>query len=1041
MPRIPDAELERLKREVSLLRLIESQGHELKKRGKDWVMRCVFHEEATPSLSVSEVKNVYHCFGCGASGTVLDWVMKTQGVSLPHAVQLLRNDAPLPGADKVGVQLSRVRHLPTLAADADELALLSQVADTYHGSLKQSPEAQAYLTQRGLVHGEVIDTFRLGYANKSLTYRLAPGHVKEGREVRTKLQRVGVYRESGHEHLNGCLVVPVFDLETGAVRQMYGRRIAPGHKIPASQPKHLYLSLPLSGVWNEAALIASREVIVCEALIDALTFWCAGYRNVIAAFGVNGFTQDHWNALKRHGAARVWIAYDRDDAGNAAADKLGTELREAGIETWRVLFPKGMDANDYARKVAPAEKSLGVLLQQAEWIGKGKRPAVAAVAESMPVEEVTNAKPPSSLAATAELSESAKPAAVEAAKEEDALVKSADGDRAKAQPETPPLPAALALETVEALDVKESASGELLFTFGERAWRIRGWQKNLGPEQMRVNAQVRRQGVDSAYHVDTLDVYSAKARGLYLKAAAIELGSQEDTLKRDLGRILLKLETLQDEAIRQTLAPKETEIRLDALEHAAALDWLKSPELIARLEADMARCGVVGERTNLLAGYLAAVSRKLDAPLAVLIQSSSAAGKSSLMDAVLDLMPDEERIQYSAMTGQSLFYLGETDLQHKILAIAEEEGVRQAAYALKLLQSDGELTIASTGKDEASGNLVTKQYTVKGPVMLMLTTTAIDVDEELLNRCLVLTINESREQTREIHARQRAKQTLEGLLAETDKQHIVELHRNAQRLLKPVHVVNPYAEQLTFMDDKTRMRRDHMKYLTLIRSIALLHQYQRPQKTVTHRGETLTYIEVTKADIALANRIAHEVLGRTLDELPPQTRRLLTMVQAWVNERCAATAQKQSEFRFTRRDVREATRWGDTQLKVHLARLVELEYVLAHRGLRGLTHEYELRYDGVDDGKPHLMGLFDPDSLNNDANGSGQNADRSGDGRPLAVARSGAVDPASSHMEQGVAAEPVEVDENACIGERSVGPSLARVVQSAVMVREGMNDE
>ncbi|CAE6789170.1 CHC2 zinc finger domain-containing protein [Paraburkholderia domus] len=996
MPRIPEAELERLKREVSLVRLIGSQGHALKKRGKDWVMRCVFHEEDTPSLSVSEAKNVYHCFGCNASGTVLDWVMKTQGVSLPHAVQLLRNDAPLAGVEKVGVNRSQTRRLPSLAADSDEVALLGQVANTYHETLKQSPEAQAYLTQRGLVHGELIDTCRLGYANKSLTYRLPPGYTKEGRDVRAKLQRVGVYRESGHEHLNGCLVVPVFDLESGAVRQMYGRRIAPGHKIPASQPKHLYLSLPLAGVWNEAALVASREVIVCEALIDALTFWCAGYRNVIAAFGVNGFTQDHWDALKRHGTERVWIAYDRDDAGNVAAEKLATELHEAGIETWRLLFPKGMDANDYARKVAPAEKSLGVLLQQAEWIGKGKRPAVTAQVEPMPPVEVEDVQPASSLAAIAVPDEAVTPAIAMAAKEE-----------------AHPAP-------TDELDVRQTEGGELLFTFGERTWRIRGWQKNLGPEQMRVNAQVRR---GDSYHVDTLDVYSAKARTVYLKTAALELCSQEDTLKRDLGRVLLKLETLQDEAIRATLAPKEKGVTLDAVEHAAALDWLKAPDLIARLEADMARCGVVGEATNLLAGYLSAVSRKLDAPLAVLIQSSSAAGKSSLMDAVLDLMPEEERIQYSAMTGQSLFYLGETDLQHRILAIAEEEGVRQAAYALKLLQSDGELTIASTGKDEATGNLVTKQYRVKGPVMLMLTTTAINVDEELLNRCLVLTINESREQTREIHARQRSKQTLEGLLAETDKQHIVELHRNAQRLLKPVHVVNPYAEQLTFMDDKTRTRRDHMKYLTLIRSIALLHQYQREHRMVTHRGETLTYIEVTKDDIRLANRIAHEVLGRTLDELPPQTRRLLTMVQVWVSERCSATAQKQSEFRFTRRDVREATRWGDTQLKVHLARLVELEYVLTHRGLRGLTHEYELRYDGVDDGRPHLMGLLDP--LDNDANRSGLDEDRSGSGRGMVGTRSGVVDQAQSHAAQGEGGEPVGVNANAYIGENASRPSLA----------------
>ncbi|WP_433705658.1 hypothetical protein [Paraburkholderia sacchari] len=208
------------------------------------------------------------------------------------------------------------------------------------------------------------------------------------------------------------------------------------------------------------------------------------------------------------------------------------------------------------------------------------------------------------------------------------------------------------------------------------------------------------------------------------------------------------------------------------------------------------------------------------------------------------------------------------------------------------------------------------------------------------------------------------------------------------------------------MDDRTRTRRDHMKYLTLIRAIALLHQYQREHRTLTHRGEALTYIEVTKADIVLANRIAHEVLGRTLDELPPQTRRLLTMLQAWVNVRCAVTAQKQNEFRFTRRDVREATSWGDTQLKVHLARLVELEYVIAHRGLRGLTHEYELRYDGVDDGKPHLMGLLDAQILDNDANRSGLNADRSGSGRPLVGGWS--VD--GRGMETGVKALPEKAE-------------------------------
>lgn len=963
MPRIPDSELERLKTDVSLVRLIESQGHKLQKRGKDWVMRCVFHEESTPSLSVSESKNLYHCFGCNASGSVIDWVMKTQGVSLPHAVQILKDGAPLAG-ERIGVNRSTKRHLPALAADAaNDQALLRQATDYYHATLKQTPDALAYLQGRGLSHPELIDTFQLGLANRTLTYRLPSSDTVAGREVRGQLQRLGVLRQSGHEHFNGCLVVPVIGIEdaanaeqSGQIVQLYGRRMTTTYRLPANEPRHLYLPRPLSGVWNEAALMAYKEIILCEALIDAMTFWCAGHRNVIAAYGVNGFSADHRQALKRHGTRRVLIAYDRDDAGNAAADKLATELLEAGIECFRVLFPKGMDANEYAQKVQPAEKSLGIVLQQAEWLGKGKRPGVTIIEPRDSAEPV----PPAAKSAAKEKAPEKIPAAEPEPTPAPAPAVPASSLAATAAPELPPTPAMP--ETPAEPQAEHTAKGELLLTLGDRHWRIRGWQKNLSPEQMRVNVQVRRDAsgkADAAYYVDTLDVYSAKQRAVYIKQAAVELGMQEDAIKRDLGKVMLKLEALQDAAITEALTPKDAVPKISDSDEAAALELLKSPDLAARLVADMERCGVVGEATNLLAGYLAAVSRKLDAPLAVLIQSSSAAGKSSLMDAVLNMVPDEERIQYSAMTGQSLFYLGETDLQHKILAIAEEEGVRQAAYALKLLQSDGELTIASTGKDESTGNLVTKQYRVKGPVMLMLTTTAIDVDEELLNRCLVLTVNESREQTQAIHARQRARQTLEGLLMDNDRQAIIALHQNAQRLLKAVHVVNPYANRLTFLDDKTRTRRDHMKYLTLIRAIALLHQHQRPLKSIEHRGQRLEYIEVTQDDIALANRLAHEILGRTLDEMPPQTRRLLRLIYGMVKAESERQAIAPREVRFTRRDVREATGWSDNQLKVHCARLTEMEYLLTHGGSRGHHLQYELLYDGNDDDTKRLCGLID----------------------------------------------------------------------------------
>ena len=173
-----------------------------------------------------------------------------------------------------------------------------------------------------------------------------------------------------------------------------------------------------------------------------------------------------------------------------------------------------------------------------------------------------------------------------------------------------------------------------------------------------------------------------------------------------------------------------------------------------------------------------------------------------------------------------------------------------ASYALKLLQSEGEVTIASTGKDESTGDLTTKEYKVEGPVMLFLTTTAIDIDEELMNRCLVLSVNESSPQTQAIQQRQRENQTLDGLIKVAQKGHCIKVHQNAQRLLRPLKVVNPYAEQLTFRSDQTRTRRDHMKYLTLIQSIALLHQYQREIKTVKHNDIEVEFVVVQIRHIA-----------------------------------------------------------------------------------------------------------------------------------------------------------------------------------------------
>jgi len=1020
MGRIPEGEIERLKREISVQRLAEGAGVVLTRHGADLIGLCPFHEDREPSLVVTPTKNLWNCLGaCGAGGSAIDWVMRARGLSFRHAVELLRADHyPLAAQGSVQpVKRSTVRALPPpVEGDADDRKLLSQVVDYYHEAFKGSLEAQSYLQHRGLMSSEMVDAFRIGFANRTLGYRLPEKHRAAGEKMRGALQQIGILRESGHEHFNGSIVVPIFGVKDGSglthydlVAGMYGRKITRG--LRAGTPLHLYLPGPHKGVFNEQAVAASPEIILCEALLDALTFWCAGYRNVTSSYGINGFTDDHLAAFRKYGTRRVLIAYDRDEAGEKAAAALAEKLLAVGIDCYRILFPKGMDANDYAQKVKPAEKALGILIRNAAWMGKGKPLGQRIGLGSATVALTTAAAGDATKGEAPADPRPAGPASSLAAKDEGLRVTPHPSPAAPPpSPSTGPPPASPIASEIPAAAVLPPAptvpdvpatvtAEEVTIVLGDRWYRIRGLAKNLSFDAMKVNLLCAR---GDGFYVDTFDLYAARPRSIFNRAAAEETGTPEETIKKDLGKVLLKLEELQEEAIRKSMEPKGTPVpEMGVEEREAALELLRAPDLLNRILADFARCGIVGEETNKLTGYLCVVSRKLPEPLAVMIQSSSAAGKTALMEAVLSFVPEEDKVQYSAMTGQSLFYLGDRDVRHKVLGIAEEEGVRQAAYALKLLQSEGELTIASTGKDPSTGKLITHEYRVEGPVMIFMTTTAVQIeDEELQNRCITLGVNEDREQTRAIHALQRECQTLEGLLAKQKRTAIRKVHKNAQRLLRPLAVANPYANLLTFRDDCMRTRRDHMKYLILIRAIALLHQYQREVKTQAVEGHKTEYIEATLADIAVANRLANEVLGRSLDELSPQTRRLLLLLDEMVARECARLAMDRGDYRFTRREVRAHTGMGDTQLKIHIGRLLDLEYLAFHRSGKGNGFAYELLYDGRGkDGHPFLMGLtdvetlakYDYDKSRSGQNGhwSGVNEDRSGSGRPLVGPRSG----------------------------------------------------
>ncbi len=916
--RIPETDIERVKRSTDLRSLVQSRGIELKKHGsKDWIGRCPFHaDKDSPNFIVSPEKGLFHCMACGKAGNAIQFVEQHDGVSFRHAFELLNQGGTAAFAAAPLQKQATVPRLPCpLDPAADDATLLRQVAGYYHERLKQSASARAYLASRGLDSDELIDRFQLGFADRTLGLRLPMKNRNEGETLRTRLAALGLWRESGHEHFNGCITVPLFN-DAGQVVSFYGRRVS----RPAAtrgEFKHLYPPGPHRGLLNREAL-ASDEIILCEAVFDALTFYASGFHNVTCLFGTEGFSDELWEALRQ--VRRVRIAYDADDAGERAAQRDAERFRAHGVEVWRIKFPHGMDANEYAQKVQPADKSLALLLNSAQWLGGGAPPPAP---KPQPVTET----PAPSLSLAASVSSLSAFAETTADRPETATKK----ETAAIAPASPS-PASPTLEQ----------RGDAWFLDIEgREYRVAGLEKTLGTDALKVALRLRH---GERFHIDQVDLTRDGERRRFIERAAEETGLLPDLLKRDVARLLLAVEQAQAELAKPT-ENVAAAVTLTPEERDAALQWLREPNLIARLREAFHQAGIIGEESNTLVAYLAGVSRKLERPLAIIIQSASAAGKTTLMDAVLSFFPEEERVKYSAMTGQSLYYLGETNLKHKILAVVEEAGAEKASYALKLLQSEGELTIASTGKDPTTGKMVTQEYHVEGPVMIFLTTTAIDLDEELQNRCLTLAVDESAAQTGRIHRVQRERRTLAGLLAHESRKDLLTKLRNAQRLLSPLAVVNPFAPALTFATARTRNRRDHEKYLTLIDAIALLHQHQRDAKPLPNApaGAPL-FIEATLDDIALANELAPEVLGRSLDELPPQTRRLLAFIRDLMKAKRQERGAK-SATTFSRKELRDLCGWSLTQVRVHLERLVELEYLAVRHGRLGSQFVYEVLFD------------------------------------------------------------------------------------------------
>ena len=498
--------------------------------------------------------------------------------------------------------------------------------------------------------------------------------------------------------------------------------------------------------------------------------------------------------------------------------------------------------------------------------------------------------------------------------------------------------------------------GGFALTLGLRRYDVRGLEKTA--RALKATVRVERAG---RLHVDTLDLYSARARRQLALDLVRILEETPDTIEADLIKLLTACETHADKP--GASAGEAVAVAMPEAERRDGETLGRDPKLIETILADYERCGLVGERANKLLCYLAMTSRKMPRPLAVLNLASSGAGKTALQDAALSFCPPEDLIKLTSLSGKALFYKERDSLKNKVLALEEGDGVQDAMYALRNLISAGELVTESTIKDPATGRLVTMTNKVEGPAAVFLTTTNPETDAETKSRFFVTSVDEGRAQTEAILAFQRRRRTLAGLADEAATEPVLRRHRAFQRVLEPLHVVNPYAEQLRYGDGRLPGRRDQPKYLTLIDALAFLRQLQKPART--HAGRR--YVAVDLDDIKLANELATELLGHSLDELSRPAYELLVLLEKMRSEwakNAAKTKNALENFSFSRRQVREFAGWAHHRVHRYLAELIELEYVGGDGARHGCLQRHHLLWEGEgQDGGKFLLGLKSPAEL------------------------------------------------------------------------------
>jgi predicted transcriptional regulator len=428
----------------------------------------------------------------------------------------------------------------------------------------------------------------------------------------------------------------------------------------------------------------------------------------------------------------------------------------------------------------------------------------------------------------------------------------------------------------------------------------------------------------------SLDLYNDNQVEKFVRKVAERLEIGTSVVRKTLQELTHELENYRFLVLSKHEQENQPYIKqLSASEEKEAIKFLKRKDLLKKTNELIGKSGVIGEQTNRLLMYLIFTSRKTNNPLHCISLGSSGVGKTHLQSKVAELIPEEDKIEITVLSANAFYYFNRTELQHKLILIEDLDGAESVLYPLRELQSKKRITKTVVHKD-AKGNTKTIHLTVEGPVSVAGCTTQESIYEDNSNRSFLLYIDERSEQDIRIMNYQRKASA--GKLNEQDEINARELLKDVQRVLKPIKVINPFAEYLELPQSVFKPRRTNSHYLQFIEAITFYKQYQREKQYNKETGEE--FIETTIEDIEEANELIIEVLLRKSDTLTGAIRNHLESLKNYLKEK------KQTGFNTS--EIRKNLRIKQSTLQRYHKQLLGEGYIKKVKGKKGQMYFYEI---------------------------------------------------------------------------------------------------